>query len=53
MDPPEDYYTTMAIATEAAGEGHTSELGSHALLYHLEIYKITKVGGPNSPYACA
>ena len=25
----------------------------HTLLYLLEILRITKVGGPNSPYACA
>jgi hypothetical protein len=53
MDPPEDYYTAIAIATEVAGEGHTAEMDSHTLLYLLEIYKTTKVSGPNSPYACA
>ena len=53
MDPPEDYYTAIAIATEAAGERHTAELDPHTLLYLLEILRITKVGGRNSPYACA
>ena len=53
MDPPRDYYTAIATATEAAGEGQTTELDSHTLLYLLEISRITKVGGPNSPYACA
>jgi hypothetical protein len=28
-------------------------MDSHTLLYLLELYKITKIGGPNSPYACA
>jgi len=53
MDPLEDYYTALATTTEAAGEGHTTEMDSHTLLYLLEIYKITKVGGPNNPYSCA
>jgi hypothetical protein len=53
MNPPEDYYTTIATATKAAGKGHTTELDTHTLLYLLEFYRITKVGGPNSPYACA
>jgi hypothetical protein len=53
MELLEDYYTTIATATEAAGEGHTTELDPHTLLYLLEILRITKVGGPISPYACA
>ena len=53
MDLPEDYSTPIAIITEAAGEGHTTEMDSHTLVYLLEFYRITKIGGPNSPYACA
>ena len=53
MDLPEDYYTTIATATEAAGEGHTAEMDPHTLLYLFEYYRITKIGGPNNPYACA
>ena len=53
MDPHEDYYTTIATATKAAGEEHTTEMDSHTLLYLLEFYRITKIGGPNNPYACA
>jgi hypothetical protein len=52
IDPLEDYYTAISMATEDAGEGHTTELDSHTLFYLLEIYRITKVGGQNSPYAC-
>ena len=32
IEPLEDYYTAIANATEAAGEGHTAELDSHSLL---------------------
>jgi len=53
MDPPEDYYTATTIATEAAGKGHAAEMDSHTLLYLLEFYRITKIGGSNSSYACA
>jgi uncharacterized protein (DUF1330 family) len=53
MEPPKDYYTAIATATDAAGEGHTAELDPHTLFYLLEILRLTKVGGPNSPYACA
>ena len=53
MDLLEDYYTTIASTTEAAGEGHTTEMDPHTLLYLFEYYKITKIGGPNNPYACA
>ena len=53
MDIPEDYYTAIATASEAAGEGHTSEMKHHALIYLFEYYKITKIGGANSPYTCA
>jgi hypothetical protein len=53
MDLPEDYYTTIATSTEAVGEGNTAEMYPHALFYLFEYYKITKIGGHNSPYACA
>ena len=53
MDPPEGYYTSIATATEAPGEGHIAEMESHTFLYLLEFHKFTNIGGPNSPYACA
>ena len=48
----EDYYTAISNATEVAGEGHTTEMDHHDLLYLFEFYKITKIGGANKPYAC-
>ena len=53
MDLPEDYYTAIATATEAAGEEHRAEMDSHTLLYLLEFCRITKISMPNNPYACA
>ena len=50
---PEDYYTAIANATEAVGEEHTSMMDDYDLLHLFEYYKITKVSGVNSPYACA
>jgi hypothetical protein len=50
---PEDYYTTILTATEVAGEGHTTVMDYHDLLYIFEYYGINKIGGTNNPYACA
>jgi len=50
---PEDYYTAISNATEATGEEHTTMVDDHNLIYLFEYYKITKVGGVNSPYAYA
>ena len=50
---PEDFYTTILKATEAARASHISELD--ALLYSIylfELYTIVKTGVANSPYAC-
>jgi hypothetical protein len=44
MDLPEDYYTAIATTTEAAGEGHTTEMDPHTLLYLFEYCRITKMG---------
>ena len=52
MDLSEDYYTTIAIATKATGEGHTSEMDPRTLLYLFEYCRITKIGGANNPYVC-
>ena len=53
LDVAEVYYTTISTATEAAGEGHIEEMDHHDLLYLFEYYRINKIGGTNSPYACA
>ena len=53
IDIPEDYYTTIANAKKATGEGHTTLMAPHTLLYLFEYYKMTKIGGANNPYACA
>ena len=53
IEIPENYYTTIANATKAAGEGHTSKLDPRFLLYLFEYYRISKIGGANNPYACA
>jgi len=52
LPTPEDYYTPLANAIEAAGEGHTTTMDQHELLYLFEYHKISKVGGVSSPYAC-
>ena len=49
---PEDYYTAISNSTEAAGEGHTTEMDQHDLLYLFEYYKFTPIGAANNPYAC-
>ena len=49
---PNDYYSALSEAVEAAGEKHYVELDSHHTLYLFEYYKISKVGGANSLYAC-
>ena len=53
VEVPEDYYTIISNATEAAGEGHIALMAIYDLLYLFEYYKIAKIGGANSPYACA
>jgi hypothetical protein len=53
MDLSEDYYTAIAIATQAAGEGHATIMDPYTLLYLFEYYIITKIGGANNLYACA
>jgi hypothetical protein len=53
MPIPEDYYTAISNATEAAGEGHTTAMDQNDLLFLFEYYKITKVGGINNPYVYA
>ncbi len=53
MSIPEDYYTVISNGMEATGEGHTTEMDHRDLLYLLEYYKITKIGGANNPYEYA
>ena len=50
---PEDYFTAISHEIEAVGEGHTLVMEQCDLLYLFEYYKITKVGGAKSSYACA
>ena len=49
---PEDYYTAISNETKTAGEGHTTQMDQHDLIYLFEYYRITKIAGANSPYAC-
>jgi hypothetical protein len=49
---PEDYYSAIAEASELAGDRRSMELDPQVLLYLMEFYKIVKIGGINSPFAC-
>jgi hypothetical protein len=49
---PEDYYIAIPNAIEATGDIHTVELDPHKLLQLFKLFKIVKVGGVHSPYAC-
>ena len=51
-DVLDDYYSALSEAVKAAGDRHYVELGPQHTLYLFEYYKISKVGGANSPYAC-
>jgi hypothetical protein len=51
-DNPDDYYTTLSDAIEAANDRHYVELDPQHLLYLFEYSKIIKVGGVNNTYAC-
>jgi hypothetical protein len=53
LEVPEDYYTVISNAMEAAGEGHIAGMASYDLLCLFDYYIVTKIGGTNSPYACA
>jgi hypothetical protein len=50
LDIPEDYYTALSDAVEAACDRHYVELSPHHHFYFFEYYKINKVGGANNPY---
>ena len=52
LSHPEDFYTALSEATETAGDSHTVALDTLNPLYLLEFYKIVKIGGIRSPYAC-
>jgi len=52
LDIPDDYYTALSDAVEAACDRHYIELSPQHTLYLFEYYKISKVGGANIPYAC-
>ena len=49
---PEDYYSAFAEANELAGDKQSIQLDPQILLYLMEFYKIVKIGGNNSPFAC-
>ena len=49
---PEDFYTALSNATEAARDEHYVDLDALHVLYLFEFYKIVKIGGINSPYTC-
>ena len=52
VDQPEDFYTTLSEATETTGDEHYVDMDALHMLYLFDFYKIVKIGGINSPYAC-
>ena len=48
---PEDYYSAIAKASVSGGDIQSIELEPQLLLYLMELYKIVKIGGINSPFA--
>jgi hypothetical protein len=52
LDILDDYYTALSDALEEAGDRHYVELSLQHQLCLFEYYKISKVGGVNSPHAC-
>ena len=52
LDVPDDFYTALSDAVEAASDRHYVVLSPQHQLYFFEYYKISKVGGANIPYAC-
>jgi hypothetical protein len=51
LEIPDDYYSALSDAVEAAGDRHYIKLSPRHTLYLFEYCKISKVGGANSPYA--
>jgi hypothetical protein len=52
VNQPEDFYTALSDVTEALGDGHYADMDASHMLYLFEFYKIVKIRGTNSPYAC-
>ena len=52
LSHPKDFYTALSEATKAIGDSHTAALDTLNTLYIFEFYKIVKIGGIHSPYAC-
>jgi len=52
ISQPEDFYTAISDATNAVGDSHYVDLDTLHTMYLLEFYKIVKIRGLHSPYAC-
>ena len=52
LSQPEDFYTALSEATETSRDSHYAALDTLHTLYLFEFYKIAKIGGIHSPYAC-
>jgi hypothetical protein len=52
LSQPEDFYTAMSDATQTVGDNQHAAMDTLHTLYLFEFYKIVKIGGNNSPYAC-
>jgi len=51
-DALEDNYTAISYVMEAARDNHTVEINTHHLLHLFEFFKIVKIRGVHSSYAC-
>ena len=52
LSQPEHFYTALSEAIETVGDNHSAALDTLHTLYLFEFYKIVKIGGIRSPYAC-
>ena len=52
LSQPEDFYTALSEATNIARDNHYASMDTRHTLYLFEFYKIVKVGGIHTPYAC-
>jgi len=52
INHPEDIYNALSDAIDVAKDSHYADFDTLHTLYLLELYKIVKIGGTHSPYAC-
>jgi hypothetical protein len=52
LSQPKDLYTAISEATETSWVSHYAAMDTLHTLYLFEFYKIVKIGGIHSPYAC-